>query len=102
MLLKSLIKMFILEYIICYCLVMFAMCIDNICWISSSGEYNLFRKLGLIKSNGNKVTMDNKVYTSKFDYVLNYRVKSVLTDFRDIVPALVTALLMAIIGAKIW
>lgn len=96
----------IIAWIICYILIAFAMCVDNICWISDSPEYLGFNKLGWTSGwydgtdrwsdNGN-ISVEGKNYYSKLDYIFNYRIKTVLTHPRDIIPAIITSLLMAII-----
>ncbi len=73
---------------------MFAMCTDNIFWISSSPEYNDFKKLNWFKQS--KPIKSVKGNKTKISYILNYRIKSVLTDLRDIIPGIMTSLIMAL------
>lgn len=80
---------------------MFAMCTDNIFWISSSPEYEKFKSLGLFKSNGTELLVEGKSYVSKIDYIFRYRVYSVLKDYRDIMPALITSGIMTLIQSII-
>ena len=65
---------FIYKWIGGYCLVMLVMCTDNIFWISASPEYEEFKKKSLI---------------DKAKYIFNYRIKTVLTNPRDIIPAII-------------
>lgn len=90
----------IIQYIINYCLVMFAMCVDNLFWISSSPEYKAFKLMNWFKHNGIGIKMNDKFYLNKLSYILNYRIKSVLTDKRDIIPAILTSGIMT--GVQIW
>ena len=76
---------FIIYWLINYCLVMFAMCTDNVFWISSSPEYNQFKKMSL---------------KNKTIYVVRDRIYAVLKDWRDICPALITATIMTLI--QLW
>ena len=73
---------FILLWIVNYCLVMFAMCVDNIFWISASPEYPKFKIWNL---------------KEKLKYIFTYRIKTVLTHWRDIIPAIMTSLILTII-----
>lgn len=59
-----------------YSLVMLVMCIDNIFWISASPskEYEDFKKMNFYK---------------KMRYIWNFRIKTVLTNWRDICPAII-------------
>ena len=63
---------------------MFAMSVDNIFWISSSPpkEYNKFKQSNL---------------KEKIKYIFLFRIKTVLTDFRDIIPALITSFILTLI-----
>jgi hypothetical protein len=61
---------------------MFAMCVDNCFWISSSPEYPQYQKYS---------------FKEKLNYIFNFRIKSVLTDWRDICPALITSIIMCIV-----
>lgn len=88
---------FIISWIVSYILIMFSMCTDNIFWISSSAEYDYFKKLGWFKYNGNQLMKEKKLYRTKINYVVNYRIKSVLVDKRDIIPGLITSFIMTII-----
>jgi hypothetical protein len=55
---------------------MFAMCVDNIFWISSAPEYPRFKKM---------------TRAEKLIYIVEKRIIPVLTDWRDIIPALLTS-----------
>jgi len=73
---------FIIKWIISYGLVMFAMCTDNIFWISSSPEYEKFKKWKI---------------KEKLKYIITYRIKTVLTDWRDICPGIMTSLILSLV-----
>lgn len=79
--------MIIVDYLINYVLIMFAMCVDNIFWISSSPEFPKYQKYS---------------FKEKANYIFNYRIKTVLTDWRDICPALITASILTIVEVIIW
>ena len=72
------------------------MCLDNICWISSSAEWEteaiVSRKKLSWKGHVKKYSIKEKL-----DYVYNYRIISVLTDIRDIIPAVLTSGLMSLL-----
>ena len=73
---------FILRWFTFYLAVMFAMCIDNIFWISASPEYRQFKFWK---------------FKTKFKYVIVNRVWSVLKHPRDVLPAVITSFLLAVI-----
>ena len=58
------------------------MSVDNLFWISASPEYPLFKKWSL---------------SEKLSYIFNYRIKTVLTHWRDIIPAIITSFILTII-----
>jgi len=68
------------------------MCFDNILWISKSPEYEQ------IKASKYPIVMDGKEYYSLQDYIIRYRVISVLTNWRDLVPAVLTGIIGAFIS----
>jgi len=73
---------FLIKWLVFYAAVMFAMCTDNIFWISASPEYPAFKK---------------KSFKAKAIYVLRDRVLAVLKHPRDIVPAIMTSFTLAVI-----
>lgn len=80
------------------------MSIDNICWISASPEYSIFRRLPFFPTNGkdpisllDTLTIDRKVYTNKLAYILRYRIWTVITHWRDVIPAIFTSLISTIL-----
>jgi len=77
---------------------MFAMCIDNLFWISSSPEYRTFKKLLWFRKSSVKIMINGKIYNTKIHYIINYRIKSVITCWRDILPAVIVSLILAICG----
>jgi len=58
------------------------MCVDNIFWISASPEYKDFKKWSL---------------KDKLKYIITYRIKTVLTHWRDIIPAIITSFILTCI-----
>jgi len=81
---------FYLQWLIDYCLVMFAMSLDNIFWIPTSPEYEQYK-------NNKPITVEGKTYYTKLDYIIKYRIGSVLKSWRDIVPAIITSFLMTLL-----
>lgn len=99
--------LFFIRWLVCYCLVMFAMSVDNICWISASPEYELFKKLNWFNPHSwfepyDCITVKGRDYYTKMDYIINYRIREVLTHIRDIIPAIFTSLIMSLIGGLLW
>ncbi|MFW9872086.1 MAG: hypothetical protein ACFFG0_03215 [Candidatus Thorarchaeota archaeon] len=58
------------------------MSVDNIFCISASPEYNEFKKYSFMKKCG---------------YIFNYRIKTVLTHWRDICPAIIASFILTLI-----
>ncbi|MCP6727478.1 MAG: hypothetical protein KJI69_05720 [Patescibacteria group bacterium] len=91
---------FIIEWLIFYVAIMFTMSVDNIFWISASPEYPQFKKAGWFKCNKNFIMMNqgnHHRYDTKIEYIFIYRVKTVLTHWRDIVPAIITSFILVVI-----
>ena len=82
---------FITQWIGIYALIMFCMSLDNIFWIPTSPEYSKF------KNNEFPIKVEGKEYLSKADYIIRYRIWSVLTSWRDIVPGLISSLILVVI-----
>lgn len=82
---------FIIEWLIFYVAIIFAMSIDNIFWIPTSPEYKQ------IKKGNYPVKVEGKNYYSLKDYVLRYRIWSVIKHWRDIIPAIITSFILAVI-----
>lgn len=61
---------------------MFAMCVDNIFWISASPEYSVFKKMNL---------------KDKLNYVWKNRILEVLKHPRDIIPAIITSFILSLL-----
>lgn len=61
-----------------YVVTMVVMCIDNIAWISDSPEYKDFKKMNLFR---------------KAQYIWGYRIKTVLTNPRDMIAGVAGALI---------
>lgn len=86
---------FLFQWIISYTLIMVAMCVDNICWIPDSGEFLS------IKNNFYCSIFLGRVWAfpknkAGWDYVIKYRIKTVLTHPRDILPAIFTSLILVL------
>lgn len=89
---------FLLTWILFYLYAMFLMTNDNIFWISSSPEYELFKKMPTFrKKEGYYLEIGGKKYFTKMQYIFKYRVLSVLKDWRDITPAIYGSLIGALI-----
>ena len=73
---------FVLKWKIYYVFVMMAMSIDNIFWIPTSPEFKDFKKWKIAK---------------KLRYVIGFRIFSVITHPLDIIPALMTSYMMALL-----
>ena len=73
---------FIVQWVVFYCAIVFAMCIDNIFWISASPEYRQFKFWK---------------FKTKFKYVIADRIWAVIKHPRDIVPAIMTSFILAVI-----
>lgn len=87
---------FLLRWIVCYALIMFAMSTDNLFWVSSSAEYWRYKMLPLFKKSSIQMWIEKKPYYTKIGYLIKYRIWSVLTDWRDIIPGLMTSFILAI------
>lgn len=72
----------ILGFVASYVFITFALCLDNIFWISASPEYSQFK------------TWSNK---KRFRYILVDRVWAVIKNPRDIFPALISSFIFAIV-----
>ena len=86
----------IIEWIINYALVMFAMSLDNIFWIPASPEWRYLKKeFKVIVLFGHEFGFPK---TKKaLSYCWHKRVLEVLKHPRDILPAIVTSLVMTLI-----
>ena len=73
---------FLISWLIDYFLIMFAMCTDNMFWISDSPEYPEVKAMN---------------FNQKIDYAIYKRIIPVLTSWRDIVPAIITSLILTVI-----
>ena len=82
---------FFIEWVIFYCSCMFMMLSDNLFWIPTSPEYEKF------KQNKFPLKVEGKEYNSRLDYIFRYRILSVLTSWRDIVPGIITSGILALI-----
>lgn len=87
--------MFILKWPICYALIMFAMCLDNICWIPSSPEWPNIRKNFWIF-----VFWKHEFGIPKNKEGLKYcwknRILEVIKHPRDIIPGIIASFLLAL------
>lgn len=73
---------FIIKWVVFYVGVMFAMSIDNVFWIPTAPEYPQFKKMPL---------------KNKINYILKDRILVVLKHPRDIIPAIITSFLLAVV-----
>lgn len=73
------------------------MCLDNLCWISASPEYESFKKLPLFFWNKNSLTIYKNTYKSKISYIIKYRIWTVIKHPRDIIPAIISSMILTII-----
>lgn len=90
---------FLLEWLIFYIAIMFTMSVDNIFWIPTSPEYKKYKKLPFFKKAflGYFIIVESKFYHTKLQYIIKYRIWSVITHWRDIIPAVITSLILAVI-----
>jgi len=72
---------FIITWIGLYCLVVWTMFNDNICWISSSPEFPEVKK---------------KRFKDYLIYCLRDRIFAVIKDYRDIIPAIFSSLALTV------
>lgn len=84
-------------WLLCICLIGLSLIINNILWISGSPEYIFYKEVDLIKDNHIGFIFNQEIYTSKLDYIINYRVLSVLTNWRDVTTALIIGSLLFLI-----
>lgn len=85
----------IIEWITYFIAIMFAMSIDNLFWIPTSGEWN---GKATVRRGSRSWTGPVKDYDlwQKIEYAWNYRIMSVITHWRDIIPAIFTSLLLSL------
>ena len=78
---------------------MFAMSVDNIFWIPTSPEYKRYKELPFFRRTFGQrfVIVENKIYRTKFQYIVKYRIWSVLTHWRDITPGIITSFILTLI-----
>ena len=86
---------FLIKWLTAYVGVMFAMSVDNIFWIPDSPEWSKIRK------NFHVITVAGREYgfpinKEGFAYVWKNRILEVLKHPRDIIPAVITSLLLAV------
>jgi len=87
--------MFVIDWLIYYISIMIAMCIDNIFWIPTSPEYVK------IQNKQYPVRVEGKSYNSLIDYVIRYRIFSVIKHPRDIIPAIISSLILALVSGAL-
>ena len=91
---------FIFEWMIFYCCIMIAMCIDNIFWIPADREWYVTGKLRphfyvWLVFRDREYLFPKTKWAWKF--IFTNRIKSVLTHQYDIVPALISSGILTII-----
>lgn len=91
--------LFLVKWFVFYWAIILSLVVDNIFWISASPEYKKFKRLPWIIPDGATrwLRHEGKFYYTKLGYVLIYRIKSVLTHWRDIIPAIITSFILAVI-----
>lgn len=85
---------FIFEWLAFYFAIMFAMSVDNIFWIPNSPEYGAFKEMGWFKRNPTYLVIGDNIYYTKLGYIWRYRIKTVLTHPRDIIPGIITSAIL--------
>jgi len=90
---------FIITWAVSYILIMFCMCLDNLCWIPADFKWygtNEWRKYFRVL-----FTIRNKEYifpnTTEGWKIIKGRIIDVLTHQYDIIPALVTSFILNLI-----
>jgi hypothetical protein len=78
-------------------IILITLSFDNIFWVSASPEFENYKKLGLFKSNRNKIIVEKREYLTKADYIFHYRIKSVFTNWRDLSASVIGGLLVGLI-----
>lgn len=108
--------LFLLYWLVFYFLVLLVMSLDNINWIRSSEEWKY--PFGI-----HKEAISETRFKEYLKYVFLFRIKTVFTDVRDIIPAIISSfcltlafynyfvssiivliigLLLSIIGVRYW
>ena len=92
---------FIIEWLIFYVAIMFAMSLDNIFWIPADKQWFLHKKL---QPHFYILVVGKKEYIFPKDkfawsFIWNKRVKEVIKHPYDIVPAVISSFILAVI---IW
>ena len=87
---------FFIEWGIYFIMILWCMCIDNCFWVSASPEYKEFKKLPLFKKGTYWLNMEGKTYKNKVSYIFGYRIFTVITHWRDIIPAIITSFLLTL------
>lgn len=90
---------FIFQWFILYWAIIFCMSLDNIFWISTSPEYERYRKLPwfIPDAKDRWLIHEGEEYYTKLGYIFGYRVWSVIKSWRDIIPAIISSLILSII-----
>lgn len=87
---------FIIRWIISYCLIMFTMCLDNILWIPDSPEWKSIRSdFKVINFLGREYGIPKN--KASLYYCWTKRIIEVLKHPRDIIPGIVSSLILALI-----
>ena len=89
---------FIIKWALCYALIMFCMSLDNICWIPADRKWYVTKELRphfyvLFIFRTREYIFPKDTFAWKF--LLNDRIKSVLTHQYDIFPAIITSAILA-------
>jgi len=86
---------FIFEWLIVYAMIMCAMCLDNVFWIPDSPEWPSMKKSFYIIILFGREYGFPKDAPSR-DYVWRKRILEVLKHPRDIIPGIISSLLLTI------
>ena len=80
---------FFINWLVCYVGILIAMSTDNFWWVSSSPEFHKVRKYS---------------WKNYFNYLWKDRFIPVMTDYRDLIPAIYTSFGLALIlsGLFYW
>lgn len=70
--------------------------INNILWISKSGEYENYLLIGFFRYNGIILKHEKKEYKTKISYIWNYRIKTVWSNWRDWTSAAIAGIVATV------
>ncbi|MEK6880018.1 MAG: hypothetical protein AABY22_10440 [Nanoarchaeota archaeon] len=88
-------------WLICICLIFLSLIINNILWISGSPEYVLYESIGSITHKNTGFVFNGKIYNTKLEYILEERIWTVLTNWRDITTGLIIGSMLFLVVNKL-